>query len=77
MAADIGQGEDGHEGDTKYMAKELLNSQDRYPSADIFSLGLTLYEICIAAEYRDMLMANQSVLPSEGTEWQKLRAGKE
>ena len=43
------------QGDTKYMAPELLNSLDRYPSADIFSLGLTLYEVCIAAEHRDLV----------------------
>ena len=30
MAADIGPGEDGQEGDAKYMAPELLNSRDRY-----------------------------------------------
>ena len=39
------------------MAPELLNSLDRYPSADIFSLGLTLYEVCIAAEHRDLVRA--------------------
>ena len=29
MAADIGPGEDGQEGDAKYMATELMNSRDR------------------------------------------------
>ena len=43
------------QGDTKYMAPELLNSLDRYPSADIFSLGLTLYEVCIASEHCDLV----------------------
>ena len=47
MAAEQGIGEDGREGDTRYLAPELLQSSDRQPSADIFSLGLTLYEICV------------------------------
>jgi len=47
MAAVIGQGEDGREGDTRYMAPELLESSDRQPPADMFSLGLTLYELCL------------------------------
>lgn len=29
------------------MAPEILASSDRQPSADVFSLGLTLYEICL------------------------------
>ena len=42
MAGDVGTSEDGQEGDTLYMAPELLSSAARHPSADIFSLGLTL-----------------------------------
>jgi serine/threonine protein kinase len=44
-ASQVGAGEDGREGDTRYMAPELLQSSDRYPPADLFSLGLTLYEV--------------------------------
>lgn len=44
-ASQVGEGEDGREGDTRYMAPELLQSSDRQPPADLFSLGLSLYEI--------------------------------
>lgn len=44
-ASQVGEGEDGREGDTRYMAPELLQSSDRHPPGDVFSLGLSLYEI--------------------------------
>lgn len=48
------------------MPNELLSSNKKHPSADIFSLGLTLYE----------LTANFSfVLPSEGPKWHSIRSG--
>ncbi len=47
MAAPVGRGQDGREGDTRYMAPELLESSDRQTPADVFSLGLTLYELCL------------------------------
>jgi serine/threonine protein kinase len=76
-AAELGKGEDGHEGDTRYMAIELLESSDRYPSADIFSLGLTLYETCISCteKYREAVGLGQSPLPNEGPFWHVLREG--
>ena len=57
MATTQGPGEDGEEGDQRYMAPELLASNDHRPSADIFSLALTLYETC--------LIPSASSLPSE------------
>jgi serine/threonine protein kinase len=66
MAGDVGTSEDGQEGDTSYMAPELLSSGARHPSADIFSLGLTLYELASTCSLE---------LPSEGSKWQELRNG--
>ena len=76
-AAELGKGEDGHEGDTRYMALELLDSSDRYPSADIYSLGLTLYETCISCteKHREAVGLGQSPLPNEGPFWHVLREG--
>jgi serine/threonine protein kinase len=65
-AGDVGTSEDGQEGDTSYMAPELLSSGTRHPSADIFSLGLTLYELASNLSWE---------LPSEGPRWQELRHG--
>mmetsp|Transcript_10505 Transcript_10505/g.12925 ORF Transcript_10505/g.12925 Transcript_10505/m.12925 type:complete len:812 (+) Transcript_10505:368-2803(+) len=64
MAGDIGSSEDGQEGDTKYMPQELLSSAVKHPSADLFSFGLTLFELSseIACE-----------LPSEGPRWHEIR----
>ncbi|OWZ24473.1 WEE protein kinase [Phytophthora megakarya] len=52
------------EGDAKYMAKELLSSSDRVPSADIFCLGIMMLEI-----------ATGMGLPIDGKEWHDLREG--
>ena len=71
MTTEQGRGDDGHEGDTIYMAPELLDSCDRFPPADIFSLGLTLYELCMT----DGRLENYS-LPSEGIAWHALREGR-
>jgi serine/threonine protein kinase len=67
MAGEVGTCEDGQEGDTMYMALELLASCVKQPCADIFSLGLTLYEMsagCCGWE-----------LPSEGPGWHELQSG--
>jgi serine/threonine protein kinase len=66
MTGDIGSSEDGQEGDQKYMAGELLSSDRKHPSADIFSLGLTLFELASALSF---------ALPSEGVRWHYLRSG--
>jgi hypothetical protein len=62
--------EDGQEGDSRYLAKEVLNgslnSSDpaSRSKSDIFSLGLTIYQL-----------ATQRKLPSHGEEWENLRKG--
>ena len=62
--------EDGQEGDSRYLAKEVLNStldpidSDSRSKADIFSLGLTVYQL-----------ATQRKLPTQGEEWEQLRSG--
>ena len=66
LAGDIGASDDGQEGDTSYMANELLSSSLKHPGADIFSLGLTLYELAASATW---------VLPLEGDRWHDLRSG--
>jgi serine/threonine protein kinase len=63
-----GGADEAHEGDTRYLPEELLNSSERHPSADMFSLGLTLYELCQVPE--------MDVLPYGGSLWHDLREGK-
>lgn len=65
MAGNVGSSSDGQEGDTRYMPPELLSSISRHRSADIFSLGLMLYEI--ATEHH-------VEMPSEGPLWHELRS---
>ena len=67
MAGEIGSCEDGQEGDQKYMASEILVSDKKHPSADIFSLGLMLYELSAHPTYE---------LPGEGLRWHDVRSGK-
>jgi membrane-associated tyrosine/threonine-specific cdc2-inhibitory kinase len=74
MAAQNGSKEDGHEGDSRYLAMELMNNSAQMPSADIFSLGITLYEAAYDAE---QLLCGYIALPSEGDFWQALRQGTE
>ncbi len=64
MAGVIGTSEDGQEGDTAYMPSELLTSAVKDPSGDIFSLGLTLYELASAGSW---------ILPREGIRWHEIR----
>lgn len=68
MAGEIGSSEDGQEGDQIYMAGELLSSDRKHPSADIFSLGLALFELASNLSF---------VLPSEGPRWHQLRMGRQ
>jgi Protein kinase domain len=60
-----GSGCEGQEGDTLYMARELLHSTERHPSADMFSLGITLYEVATGVH-----------LPYDGADWHALREGR-
>lgn len=53
------------EGDSRYMAPEMLNEEyGELNKCDIFSLGATLYEICLGRE-----------LPANGQEWHEIRNG--
>eukprot|EP00752_Nemacystus_decipiens_P007162 g6414.t1 len=54
------------EGDSRYMSKELLNDDhSNLTKCDVFSLGITLYEIISGRP-----------LPPNGEEWHRLRSGK-
>ena len=66
QAGEIGSSEDGQEGDQKYMAIECLASDKKHPSADLFSLGLMMYE---ASSHPAFL------LPDSGDRWRALRSG--
>ncbi len=55
------------------MANELLNNAERLPSADIFSLGVTLYELSYSAH---KLETGCISLPFEGAPWHDLRQGR-
>jgi serine/threonine protein kinase len=57
------------------MAPELLASSDRHSPADVFSLALTLYEMCILSEHRLRAGAGLSPLQSGGPDWHLLRNG--
>jgi serine/threonine protein kinase len=60
-----GQWQDGSEGDAQYMAPELFSGdKDPQASADIFSLGLLMFELC-----------TNVALPKSGSMWHELRSG--
>ncbi|KAL3827630.1 hypothetical protein ACHAXA_000503 [Cyclostephanos tholiformis] len=66
LAGDIGTKDDGQEGDTAYMPNELLlSSCEKHPSADIFSLGIALYELAASPIWS---------LPREGDRWHEIRS---
>ena len=73
----------------RYMAPEVLQPIPRQSSADIFSLGATIYEVCLPLpappprgvwgsnhQYSNLLISQGSMLPSEGPMWHNLRTGK-
>ena len=64
MVREAGSVEDGHEGDHVYMAKELLDSNAKTTSADIFSFGITLHEVTTGLEP-----------PLDGPAWHRMRDG--
>ena len=55
------------EGDSRYMSMELLSfgEHEDLTKSDIFSLGATMYEVCLGRS-----------LPENGDEWQDIRHGK-
>lgn len=59
--------EEVEEGDSRYMSRELLlggGNQEDLTKSDIFSLGITMYEVC-----------SRKKLPANGQQWQDLRNG--
>lgn len=68
MAGDVNTVSDGQEGDARYMSPELLASAVRHASTDVFSLGLTLFEIAADGHVE---------MPSEGPRWHLLRSNSE
>ncbi|KAL9186293.1 hypothetical protein ACHAXT_005531 [Thalassiosira profunda] len=56
---------DIEEGDSRYMSKDLLDNPKDLTKCDIFSIGVTLYEVI-----------SGRTLPVCGEEWQNLRNGK-
>lgn len=57
-----------------------MNDNSRKPSADIFSLGITLYEIASihtmrSAQELDGILGKPLSLPTEGEGWHQLRDG--
>ncbi|CAK9029593.1 Wee1-like protein kinase (Wee1A kinase) [Durusdinium trenchii] len=56
---------DVEEGDSRYMALEILQEDFQHlTKGDIFSLGASIYEMCLGRE-----------LPANGEEWQEIREG--
>ncbi|KAL9190498.1 hypothetical protein ACHAXT_000204 [Thalassiosira profunda] len=67
LVSKIENHDDVEEGDSRYMSMELLSGDlDDLTKSDIFSLGATMYEICLGRE---------APLPENGPEWQDMRRG--
>lgn len=65
LVSKISYHDDVEEGDSRYMSKELLSGDHAdLTKSDIFSLGMTLYEVCLGGK----------PLPTNGPEWQALRS---
>ena len=45
MVREVGNSEDRHRGDNRYMAPELLESSLKSPAADMFSFGIMMWEV--------------------------------
>lgn len=56
-----------HEGDSRYLPREVMNGSHQLDKADMFALGITLYELAMGAVGR---------MPSSGPRWVELREGK-
>jgi len=62
QAAMLSTWDESSEGDSRYLSRDLLQSEPT-ASADIFSFGITLLEVCSGKS-----------LPGVGAEWERLRA---
>jgi serine/threonine protein kinase len=67
LVTKLSASQDAEEGDSRYMSMELLSGDHRgdLTKSDVFSLGATMYEICL-----------RQPLPMNGPEWQDIRAGR-
>jgi len=65
LVSKVGYNKDVEEGDSRYMSMELLNAGncDDLTKNDIFSMGVTMYQICSGRD-----------LPMNGQEWQDIRS---
>ena len=63
MVREVGSSEDGHEGDNRYMAPELLESSLKSPAADMFSFGIMMWEVMFNVDP-----------PHDGEEWHNFRS---
>jgi serine/threonine protein kinase len=65
LVSKISYHQDVEEGDSRYMSMELLSGEhDDLTKSDIFSLGITFYQVCLRGKS----------LPTNGPEWQALRS---
>jgi serine/threonine protein kinase len=65
LVSKIAYHNDVEEGDSRYMSMELLSGDHGdLTKSDIFSLGISLYEVCLDGK----------PLPSDGDAWQALRS---
>jgi len=72
LVSKIENHDDVEEGDSRYMSRELLlGDLDDLTKSDIFSLGATMYEICLLGHG-----GPPKPLPENGQEWQDMRDGK-
>jgi serine/threonine protein kinase len=65
MAGETGTVDDGQEGDPAYMPQELLDCDKKDPSGDVFSLGITLYELATPGYW---------IAPVDGSKWHEIRS---
>lgn len=66
LVTKLSSSQDVEEGDSRYISMELLSGEKcDLTKSDIFSLGATLYEICLGRS-----------LPMNGDEWRDIRAKK-
>ena len=65
LVSTVSNNQDVEEGDSRYMSKEMLSGDHAdLTKSDIFSLGISLYEVCLRGKG----------LPSNGPEWQAMRS---
>ena len=81
VAGDVGDLAEDHEGDSRYLPPELLGTITVQPSADLFSFGLMVFELCninVALKTIFMELSKAEgvfrLLPGDGPLWHTLRS---